>query len=275
LFGGSWIVTHHGELAAALPPLAALEGWRSAFLLCGLSGLVTAALVLTVAEPARMQAGRHAFRGVLTQIAKRWRAYGAVSGGMLCLALCAFATAAWAPTVLTRVQGMTLQAAGQLTAGAALIGGALFAYLSGLLVDALHRRRSPDGVLVVSLLLAGVLAALAGIGGIGGLRAGASAAWIVIYALLGVPTVLAGTALQLMTPARMRAQVMAIHLLLVNLLALSLGPLLVAVLSERLFGSPASVGQSLAVVDAIAAGLAGLLFLVGRKGFIATAAEAR
>lgn len=270
LFGGSWILPHRTVLVGWLPALADLEGWRIAFLLCGLSGLLTVGLLLTVVEPAHRKEPAEndsSFSAVRHWILAHWRGYAAVSGGMLCLALCAFATASWGPTVLTRVHGLSLQDAGRMTGSAALIGGVLLAYPSGLLVDALHHSGRSDGVLLVSIALAIGLAALAVLAVTANLVGIATGAWITIYAVLGIPTVLAGTALQMMTPNSMRAQIMAVHLLLMNLLALSLGPLLVATVTDRIFGQPTAVGESLALVDVAATALAAYLFLTGRRAF--------
>jgi hypothetical protein len=76
----------------------------------------------------------------------------------------------------------------------------------------------------------------------------------------------------MMTPTSLRAQIMAIHLLLMNLLSLSLGPLIVAVLTERLFARQSAVGISLSLVDSVAACAAALLFLQGRRHFKASCA---
>jgi hypothetical protein len=78
--------------------------------------------------------------------------------------------------------------------------------------------------------------------------------------------VLAGTALPMMTPSPMRAQIMALHLLLMNLLALSLGPFVVAV-TDKVLGRPTAVGNSLACIDVLASGLASYLLLAGRRAF--------
>lgn len=270
LFGGSWILVHQAVLAVRLPALSGLEGWRAAFLLCGLSGLVTAVLLLTVEEPQRggpPMLAASSFAAVRAWIVAHWRGYLFVSGGMLCLALCAFATAAWGPTVLTRTLHVSLEGAGRMTAGAALLGGVVLAYASGLLVDSLNRRGRSDAVLLVGTLLGAGLAGLAALAALSTANGVAVAAWVGLYTLLGIPTVLAGTALPLMTPAPMRAQVMAVHLLLMNVLALSLGPLVVAVMTDWVFRRPMSVGDSLALVDCMAAGLAACLFLLGRRRF--------
>ncbi len=268
LFGGGWILPHRAELVGRLPALSGLDGWQVAFLLCGLTGLITAALLLTVKEPARHErlGMDDSFAAIRNWVIAHGRAYACVSGAMLCLALCAFATSAWGPTVLTRVHGVPLAAAGRMTAAAALIGGMLLAYPCGLWVDALHRGGRADGVLRVSLVLGVGIAALAILAATApnGVAVGA---WVSVYTLLGLPTVLAGTALPMMTPSPMRAQIMALHLLLMNLLALSLGPFIVAVLTDKIFGRTAAVGYSLACVDAAAGAMAAYLALKGRRAF--------
>jgi len=283
LFGGSWILPHRATLVEWLPPLSGFEGWQTAFLLCGLSGLVTAALLLTVAEPARRneparshepEASDSSFGAIRSWVLAHWRGYACVSGGMLCLALCAFATSAWGPTVLTRVRHLPLETAGRLTGGAALIGGVLLAYPSGLLVDALHRAGRSDGVLLVGSILAAGLAVLAVLAVTVTADSAAVTAWVGLYTLLGIPTVLAGTSLPMMTPGPMRAQIMAVHLLLMNMLALSLGPFLVAVVTDEGFRLPTAVGDSLGIIDAAAAGLALCLFLMGRRSFKASCSAA-
>jgi MFS family permease len=273
LYGGSWVLPHRAAVVGWLPALSGLEGWRIAFLMCGLSGLVTAALLLTVMEPVRRHealAFDNSFSLIREWVFTHWRAYTAVSGGMLCLALCAFATASWGPTVLTRVHHVALEQSGRMTAGASLIGGVLLAYPTGLWVDVLHKKGRPDGVLLVSVVLGAILAGSAVLAIMTRVDTVAVGAWVGLYALLGVPTVLAGTALAMMTPRAMRAQVMAIHLLLVNMLALALGPFVVAVVTDTVFGRQAAVGDSLGIIDAAAAGVAVCLFLSGRRSFKAS-----
>lgn len=272
LYGGSWVLPHREVLAGWMPVLSAFEGWRIAFLLCGVTGIATSILLLTIREPARTHAAapESSWNALRLWLAAHWRTYALVSGGMLCLALCAFATSAWVPTVLTRVHHVTLEWAGRTTASAAIIGGVLLSYPAGFLVDQLHKKGRLDGVLLVGIALAGTVAILAALGAMAG--AIAIAAWISIYAVLGIPTVLAGTALPMMTPKPMRAQVMAIHLLLMNLLSLSLGPLVVAYLTDGFFGRQTAVGWSLGAVDAGSACLAVLLLIKGRRRFRASCA---
>lgn len=270
LFGGSWVLPHRATLVSWLPELSQLEGWRIAFLLCGLTGAATVGLLLTIREPQRQHilSAERSWAALRCWLGSHWRGYALVSGGMLCLALCAFATAAWVPTVLTRVNLLPLESAGLMTAGAALIGGVLLSYPAGFLIDRLHRAGRSDGVLLVGIVLAAAVAGLAALAAT--TRIFAVTAWISIYSLLGIPTVLAGTALPMMTPGPLRAQVMAVHLLLMNLFALSLGPFAVATLTEAIFRQKTAVGISLSIIDAAAACSAAFLLLMGRRRFKAS-----
>lgn len=267
LFGGGWIVVHHERITALIGWAEPLEAWRLAFFLCGISGLLTAILLPTIREPAPPQQDPllDRFASVLVTVGQHWRTYAPLSGGMLLLATCVFATSAWTPTMLVRTYGLTYAEAGELTGAAALIGGPLLAWSAGIAVDRFHALGRRDGVMIVSLGFAIMLTLLSAAGGLLTSSAIAVAAWIIVFALLGTPTVLAGTAFQLVTPDRMRAQVMALHLVLMNVIALSLGPTLVAVVTENILRDPRAVGQSLSMLNVAASILAAAAFLFVRR----------
>jgi MFS family permease len=259
MFGGGWLVAHASR---------EVEGWRIALVACGLSGVLTAALLLTLVEPRRTEEkSRSSFTGVLAIIVEEWRVYVPVSLGMICLSLCAFAGAAWVPTALSRSYGIGNGSAGELTAASSLAGGILLTSSAGWLVDKLALRGDRASPLTVGTGLCGALAALVVCAAFFFLGKSAIALWLVAYSLLPVSTVLGGTAFQMITRPSIRAQVMAIYLLMMNILALSLGPLLVAFLTERVLGSPDLVNVSLAIVLASAASLGGLCLMSARRLF--------
>lgn len=267
LMGGGWLVRNGDRLTALLPALA---GWRIAFVLYGAFGCIAAALLLTVAEPEHRVAGEQVRAGIaatLGYMGRYWKLFAGVIGGMITLSFCVFATASWAPAMLVRSHGMSYGTAGALTGSAALVAGVLGAWSCGMLSDRIERLGCSDAVLRVSVgisllfLVAIPAAVLAG-----------SPTWIVVfvwlsYALLGMPTVVGGTALQQISPPPMRAQVMAIQVLLVNFLALSLGPLTVAALADDGFGNAHALGTALAVVVSVGSVVAGVSFLLVRKRF--------
>ena len=267
LMGGGWLVRAGERFSAVLPGLAP---WRLVFLLCGAFGILAGMLLLTVSEPDHRspgEAGSSGIDGALRHILTNWKAFAGVSGGMLALSFCVYATASWMPAMLVRDHGMSYGSAGAITGAASLGGGALGAWLSGLLSDRVESSGRHDASLRVAIGVAAAFVVAIPAAVLAASWWGTVAAVWVGYALLGMPTVLGGTALQQISPPRMRAQVMALQVLLVNLLALSLGPLTVAVLSEHVFGSARAVGCGLALTVGAGALAAAGAFLFSRRAF--------
>lgn len=268
LIGGGWLLRGASHFAFISPGLPA---WRLVFLLCGAFGALAALLLLTVSEPAHRavaDSGRAGIAATLRHMIQHGRLYAGVSGGMLALSFCVYATASWFPTMLVRDHAMSYSRAGAITGVAALVGGMLGAWACGLLSDWIESRGRKDAALRVSVGIA--LAFLVAVPAAVLARSlGWTAAWAwASYALLGMPTVVGGTALQQISPPPMRAQVMAIQVLLVNLLALSLGPLTVAALSDEAFGDPQAVGYALAIAVGAGALAAVAGFASSRRGFV-------
>lgn len=265
LMGGGWLVRHADPLVSLVPGLPA---WRAAFLLCGALGILAAALLFTISEPEHRDAGERAgIEATLRYMGSRWRLFVGVSGGMLALSFCVFATASWSPAMLVRGHGMSYGSAGAITGSAALVGGVIGAWACGLLSDRIESLGRRDAVLQVSVAVSiCFLIALTAAVFATSLPWTAAFVWL-SYALLGMPTVLGGTALQQISPPSMRAQVMAIQVLLVNLIALSLGPLTVAFLADDAFGTPQAIGRALALTVGAGAIVAGSGFLICRERF--------
>jgi MFS family permease len=271
LIGGGWLVRHQDWTAGALPWVSG-GVWRTAFLICGAFGALAAGLLLTVSEPRYRGAPggiEKSLGATVLHLRRNWATFAGVGGGMLALSFCVFATSSWAPTMLVRVHGMSYASAGPITGFAALLGGVIGAWAVGLLTDRIEANGHRDAALQVAigvstLLLITVVASV-----LSHSPGWAAMSLCVTYSLLGMPTVLGGTALQQISPSAIRAQVMAIQVLLVNLLALSLGPLTVAVLTDHVFGWPASVGYALAWTDGAGALAAIVAFIVSRHRFSA------
>lgn len=269
LVGGGWLA-HHPPLVASVLPWPHGEMWRIAFLMCGAFGALAVALLLTLSEPRhRRFAGGipRSLWATILYLGQHRRLFAGVSGGMLALSFCVFATSSWSPTMLVRVHDMSYAQAGEITGFAALLGGAVGAWAVGYVTDKIEasgRRDAPlrVAIAVSALLFVTIVAAVL-------IHSTWYAATFICisYSLLGMPTVLGGTALQQISPPEMRAQVMAIQVLLVNLLALSLGPLVVASLGDYVFGRPASVGYALAWTDGGGALVAIVAFLACRRRF--------
>jgi MFS family permease len=83
----------------------------------------------------------------------------------------------------------------------------------------------------------------------------------------------AGAALQMIAPARLRAQTVALYFLVANLVGLGLGPTAIAFATQHVFGSDSALRYGLALVTALALPIAALILTWGLKPF-ARAVEA-
>src|SRR5204863_2720888 len=269
LIGGGWLVRNQGRIAGDFPWVAG-EVWRTAFLLCGAFGAGAAALLLSISEPGhrRISESFDSYLGAtVSHVRRHWKIFAGVSGAMLALSYCVFATSSWSPTMLVRVHGMSYATAGPVTGVAALVGGALGAGVVVVITDRVEGNGHRDAALRVSMGIAVLFMTTMAGAVLTPWAEGAALLVCATYSLLGMPTVVGGTALQQISPPEIRAQVMAIQVLLVNLLALSLGPFTVAALTEYVFHRPASVGYALAWTDGAGA-LAGIVaFSASRRAF--------
>lgn len=71
----------------------------------------------------------------------------------------------------------------------------------------------------------------------------------------------------LITPNRMRAQVVAMYLLVANLLGYSAGPLLIAWMTDNIFGSPEAINMSLAIAPPATMSVGLCLILLALKPY--------
>jgi MFS family permease len=77
---------------------------------------------------------------------------------------------------------------------------------------------------------------------------GIALALLALVILLGTVPFGAGVStFPLITPNRMRAQVVAVYLLIANLLGFSAGPVLIAAITDNVFADPTAIGSSLAL----------------------------
>ena len=76
--------------------------------------------------------------------------------------------------------------------------------------------------------------------------ANAALALVAVLIFLGnIPVGSTVSTFPLITPNRMRAQVLAIYLLVANLFGYSAGPTLIAWITDKVYGNPLAIGKSL------------------------------
>jgi MFS family permease len=249
-----------GQLSAAesvtYPLVGTLRPWQAAFVLVALPGFLVLALLLTVREPPRSSFGVRAaaatapappFRDVLRFIVAERRTIGAIYAGFALLAAMQFGLGAWVPAFFMRTHAWSAAEIGYAYGLNYVVVGTLGVLIGGAACDALARRGYADANLRVGLVAA--CCALPLVIAFPLVPDGRLAfALLVPATLFGTMPFGAGTAaLPLLAPNRMRAQVVALYLLVAILVGQGLGPFYTAALTDYAFGDPARLRHSISI----------------------------
>jgi predicted MFS family arabinose efflux permease len=258
-----------------MPLLGEMQPWRLAFVVIGLPGLLVALLIaLTVREPQRTGQKAGVERGEFTTFLKQHpAAIAAHFGAMSMIALVMYGAMAWIPQFLHRTYAMPVHEAGLWFGVATAACGAAGLLLGGWMADGLYRRGFKDAHLRVIRLNAILLLPL--FVGMALAPTAALALGLMVVAML-IGTIhggVAGAALQLITPNRLRARMVALYFLVANLIGLGVGPTAIALVTDLAFGRPEALRYGLAIVTAVALPISALILTAGLKPF-ARAVEA-
>lgn len=219
-------------------------GWRWAFVIAGVPGLLIAAIVrLTMVEPLRGYAdnlvGKTAppppFRLVLSVMFKSPQIRHLVAATAL-ISMAGYAAVAWVPVYFYRVHGYSTSEVGTFLALSIGLGGALGVFCGGYFADRLAH--FSEGwrawVVCIAIFIYGPLAYLS--------YTSEDAFWAAI--LFTGPAVTGGVhigtnyaILQTQAPVEMRSVMAAINLFILNIIGLGLGPLSVGMISDWMFAS--------------------------------------
>jgi MFS family permease len=230
IFGGALAAdARAGEIV--LPVVGALRAWQAVFILIGAPGLLVAAWVATLAEPARRGAaeeGLPALARVFSYFRANGRAIGFTNAAVAFGAMAVYALSAWVPSLLSRHFGLSAGAIGLPLGLEVLAAGAGGTFAAGWLGDL--RRRAGHGAGRLEVMLAAGLCALPF--GLATALASSPALLFAAFAPLFFALALllgSGPAtLQEITPNRLRGVQHALAVFASNLIGLGLGPLVVA-----------------------------------------------
>ncbi|WP_196871683.1 MULTISPECIES: MFS transporter [unclassified Sphingobium] len=260
-----------GHLLDALPaqgvssPFGLLAPWQATFVIVALPALICAPLVFTFREPRRTRkegvamhpaAALHFIRSRLSFFLRLFLGYGL-------LLTCAYSFSVWGATALVRRFDVSMSQLSVAFAISAAIGVPTGALLVGWLSDRFVAKGVQDAQMRIFAVVA------LGQIGFGLLLAMAHTYELAIVAVFGMfvssgfPSLAA--AIPLTTPPHLRGQVSAIYLMVGNLLGTAIGPLIPALLTDKLFKDPALTTWSLAITMFVAGSAAVLLFLTGRE----------
>ena len=275
LFGGILVSLVTESSTVTVPLLGAIASWKAVFLIVGLPGILIAFSIFTTVEPARIgrtevRASKGLFADTLQSYAalfqflktRRFFLHHYLGYGMASIVV--IGGGAWYPAHMGRTFGWSAQQIGLSLGLVVIIASVLGKLLCGLSVDALYRRGMRDaqfrwyGIALLASMPFGIVATtsdnpvifLAGIS--------------IFLALTATLPVCSNAALNLVTPNELRGTGIAFYSAAAGLFGISLGPLIVAVISDHVFGGNA-IGYGLAVTMAVCCSLAAIILLSGCK----------
>ena len=258
-------------------------GWRSAFLIAGLPGLLLAGRMAGISDPPRgaldtiadplgsarfFERFRHLFRNrIWIACTASYTAYTFAMGAL----------STWAPTLLQRVHAVSPGRAGIVFGGLAVITGVCGTLAGGLLTSRLQGRFRDAGVWIAGLTLIGAAPVVAW-----ALKA-PSPGWAYLAFFVGMLLLFCNTSpVNALTvscvPASVRATGVAMNVFLIHLLGDALSPAWVGHRSARFAQAGMDRGEALshALWIAVPAIAASGIFLIGwARGFLAGTAPGR
>lgn len=240
-----------------VPLIGRLVPWQLAFVCVSLPGLALLALMMTVREPPRRAAGGGPAEGearigaVIAHLRANARLFTGLLFGLTMLAAGTFAINAWTPTLLMRVHGWSPADVGSVFGVMVVAASASGVFCGGALAMALMRRGVAGANLLVPLGAALLALPFAIAFPLMATAQGSLAMLAPALFLSAFPFGCGTAVLPLISPNRMRAQVVAIYLLIANLVGFTFGPTSVGFLTDYVYGRPDLVGLSLATAPAV------------------------
>jgi MFS family permease len=276
--GGALALLIGGLVASILPPeslialsvIGTIKGWHVVFLALGIPGLLLSLLILAIREPARRglvsDTGAVPLKMLFAHVLSRKAAYFGIGLGFAMMILVGNGTGAWIPAFFGRKFGWSIAEIGARYGLVVFFCGTTGALAGGFCASWLHRLGFPRGNLLVALV--GFVALVPLTIGFPLVPTPALA-----LAMIGAMNFFAGfnlggglAALQDLTPNRMRALVSAGYMLLANLIGGTLGPTVVALITDYGFRDPQRLPEAIAITCAIFSPLALVFLLIGMKG---------
>ena len=262
VIGGLVIGLVSGTGTTTLPLVGEVRPWQTVFFAVGLPGLLIALLFATVKEPARRGATKATLpiADTVRYVRENARTFGCHHVGVACISLAAYSANAWLPTVFVRTFGWQLPRIGLVLGLTIMTFGTLGIVAGGRYADRQLALGRADAKL--RACQAGALGMLLCFLPLPFMPSGTLAALLLVPVnfFAAFPYGAAAAAVQELAPNRMRAQVSALYLFVVNIIGLGFGPTAVALVTDYGFRRDDAVAWSLTTVVALSlAAAVGLL----------------
>ena len=273
--GGAIVGLTANSGTMVVPVFGEIHPWQIVFLAVGLPGLLVALLLLTVREPPRRNgsAGPPPTFGALVAHVSKHRATFATQGlGFAMSSSVNFALVLWIPQVFIRRFAWGEADAGKLQGFLTMIIGPIGVLTGGWLANRMARRGRTDAPLRVGII--GAVGMLVSATFFPIAPSATLAAWWlgVVNLFAAMPWGAASAAAAEIVPPALRAQGVALYVLVVALISRSLGPSSVGWLDDYVFRDSMAIGKSLAIVNVIGMSSAIALLATGLGPFRRTIA---
>lgn len=262
-----------------VPLLGAIKAWQMAFILVGLPGVFIGLLfVLTVRDPQRkgqrLDAQGHVEKTSMKKafkfIKKHSTTFGCHYFGFTFYAMALYCLISWTPAFYMRKYGLTPTEAGYMLGTVMLVANTLGVFCAGWLNDWFIQKGRKDAPMITGVMgIVGLIIPMI-------VFTQVSELWLSVALLVpamffaSFPMPISTTAMQMLAPNQIRAQISAVFLLISNLVAVGIGTTLVALMTDKIFGNPLMVGMSLSIVGACSCVMAFILLKKGCKAFSAS-----
>jgi MFS family permease len=273
IFGGVVVDFAARAVASGYPIISGIAPWKLTFILAGLPGVLVVLLMITVREPIRREklrkeAGSIPLADAVAYLRRYWKAYFTIIVGTACLSIATYGLFTWTPAYFIRVYDYTPRMIGITFGSIILLTGTSGLLLGSYLADRMFSKGRTCAHLDIIILLTGIgifpAAFLMTI-----VTPGAALICLaVLLFCLSVHTGLSPAVLQLITPNELRGQIIAIYMFVLNLVGLGIGPMIVALITDRYYEDTLAVGKSMSITISLALILGVLILFAGRQAYI-------
>ncbi len=283
LFGGLIIDLVSKHLTIVLPLVGEVRSWQAVFFIVGIPGTVLSLSIFTVPEPARrglrsVHRGwmfwQKAYRDFLRFFMSRPRFFLCHYAGFGLASAVLTGTGAWYPALMGRKYGWSPSQIGLGLGVTIAASGLLCQLICGRVVEAMYRRGYRDAPI---RWYAGCLLAATPFGVIATTSA---SPWVflgtiaVFLVLISSLTACCASSLNMVTPNELRGTGYAFFAATGGLIGSASGAVLIAAVSEHVYGGESSIGLGIATVMAVFCPLGALCLALGFRAMREGAIEA-
>jgi MFS family permease len=266
--GGALLELAQRGAYVGIPALGSLAPWRSVLVLAGLSGAVILLMLLTLREPVTR---KFEWRNLVAhfgfaEMVNPFRAQSALLlplyAGMAACSIVDYSLLSWTPALLARRFAFSPGAIGSSLGAVAVMAGLLGTPAGGALTDWCTKRWGSRSrtKLVFVIALFGLLSAPVGILANSTQTLIAAACWMLVSAVIAVASI--ATVLDLL-PTESRGFATSTIAFTNTIIGLGLGPTLVALTTDHLYGAASGLGRAITTVITAAILVACACYYVG------------